>query len=339
MRWRTTGILGVLPALLCSAAAMAQAPSPTPALTQFIRNGWLRFQVNAGRVVMEGSRFGNSSSSSTSGAHTEKLTLRLSNGQRSVSYELSTPEEEVSFEIASADQLSIRRSGKPDSSVVPLQFTQVPGEPISLIVGRDPQQQLYRAATLWHLLITQPDECRQHLVPLLEILRPDWKLAETTAAMETKLLQAASVGRTSDRQRWAALVAQLADERFSKREAADRELRAAGRIVLSYLRGLDDNRLDAEQQYRIRRIIRSLSRQTGDDTAEGFAPQLVEDPEVWLALLSRQEEATRRLAARQLAAILEGPIRFDPAADAATRKAQIEQLRARIQGRQAQTPD
>jgi hypothetical protein len=334
MRWRT-GILGVLPALVCGAAAMAQAPAPTPTLTQFIRNGWLRFQVNAGRVVMEGSRFGNTSSSSSSGAGTEKLTLRLNNGERSVSYELSTPQEELSIEIASVDRLSIRRSGKQDSKIVPVQVTQVPDEPISLVVGRDPQQQVYRAATVWHLLIAQPDECRQHLIPLLEFLRPDWRLAETATAMETKLLQAASVGRLSDRQRWAALVAQLADERFSRREAADRELRSAGRVVLSYLRGLDLSRLDAEQQYRIRRIIRYLSRQTGDDTAEGFAPQLVEDPEVWLSLLSRQEEATRRLAARQLVAILEEPIRFDPAADAATRKSQIEQLRARIQGKQS----
>jgi hypothetical protein len=164
-------------------------------------------------------------------------------------------------------------------------------------------------------------------------------LAETAAAIETELFQAASVGRLPDRQRWAALVAQLADERFPRREAADRELRSAGRVVLSYLRGLELSRLDAEQQYRVRRIILSLSRQTGDDTAEGFAPQLSEDPDIWLAFLSRQEESTRRLAARQLAAILGEPIRFDPAADTATRKAQIEQLRARIHGKESQARD
>ena len=339
MRLRRAGILGVLSALLWGAAAMAQARWPTPTLTQFIRNGWLRFQVNAGRVAMEGSRFGNTSSSSSSPAGSEKLTIRFNNGERSVSYELSTPQEELSIEIASVDRISIRRSGKQDSTIVPVQFTQAPDEPISLVLGRDDQQQVFHAATIWHLLIAQPHESRQHLVPLLEFLRPDWKLAETAAAIETKLLQAASVGRRSDRQRWAALVAQLAEERFSRREAADRELRSAGRVVLSYLRGLELNRLDAEQQYRIRRIILSLSRQTGDDTAEGFAPQLIEDPDVWLALLSRQEESTRRLAARQLAAILDEPIRFDPVADTATRKAQIEQLRARIHGKESQPRD
>jgi hypothetical protein len=75
-----------------------------------------------------------------------------------------------------------------------------------------------------------------------------------------------------------------------------------------------------------------LSWQSGEDTADGVAAQLIADPDVWLVLLSRPEESTRRLAARQLAAILDQPIRFDPAADAPTRKAQLEQLRARIHG-------
>ena len=153
------------------------------------------------------------------------------------------------------------------------------------------------------------------------------------------MFQAASVGRLPDRRRWDPLVEQLADERFSRREAADRELRSAGPVVLSYLQGLDFNRLDAEQQYRIRRIVRSLSRQTGDDTAEKFAPQLLADPDLWLALLSRQEESARRLAARQLEAILGQPIRFDPAADNATRKTQIERLQAKIRSNRPEPKD
>ena len=50
------------------------------------------------------------------------------------------------------------------------------------------------------------------------------------------------------------------------------------------------------------------------------------------ALLSRQGESTRRLAAQHLTTILGQPISFDPAADPATRERQIEQLQARIEG-------
>jgi hypothetical protein len=337
MRWHPVGIAGVLAGLFWGISAVAQAPPPTPILTQATRNGRLRFQIIAGRINLAGSRFGNSSSSSTIPGGRERLTIRFSNAERSVSYERSTSQEEFSLEITSDDRICIRRSGTEGSRIVPVEFAQVPDEQISLTLGADDQQQVYRAATLWHLLLTQPDECRQHLIPVLELLRSDWNLTQTAAAMETQLLRAVSAGQPFDRQRWGAWVAQLADERFSKREEADRALRSAGRVVLSYLRRLDFNRLDAEQQFRIRRIILSLSRQAGEDTAERFAAELIGDPDIWLAFLSRPEESTRRLAARHLGAILGEPIRFDPAAEPHTRKAQIEQLRLQVhaQGSQA----
>jgi hypothetical protein len=297
------------------------------------RNGWLRFEVLSGRIVLSGSRPGSVSTNSSSSGRSEKLSIRLSNSQHLLRYERATPKEQLFVEITSGSRISIRRNGKDDADIVPVHFTQVPDEPISLALGAEDRTTVYRAPTLWHLLIMQPDQCRQHLVPLLQLLRPDWRLAETAAAMETALLRAASVGHHPDRARWNLLVEQLADQRFSRREAADHELRSAGPVALGYLRGLDFNRLDAEQQFRVRRIIRSLSRQTGGDTVEQFVAQLVSDPEIWLAMLSRPEESTRRLAARQLGVILGRPVRFDPAADPATQEDRIEQFRARIRGK------
>jgi hypothetical protein len=346
-----TGMVGVLGGLLLSFSSLghlscptegrvlAQALPPAPVLAQASRNKWLQFQIVSGRITLSSTRFGNISTSSSSSGRSEKLTIRFNNAQHSASYERSTSQEQLFVEVTSGTRISIRRSGKDDTAIVPVQFTQVPGEPTSLALGPEGQKKVYRAATLWHLLITQPDQCRQHLIPLLELLRADWKLAETAAAMEKALLRAASVGQLPDRRRWDLLVEQLADERFSRREAADRELRSAGKVALSYLRGLDFDRLDAEQQFRVRRIIRSLSLQTGDDTPEQFVWQLVGDGEIWLALLSRPQESTRRLAARQLGAILGRPIRFDPAADPATQKDQIEQLRARIRGKRTGARD
>ena len=331
-----TGIAGVAAALLWSSPVFAEAPSSTSALARMTQSGWLQFEVVSGRIVLSGSRSGSISTGSSSSGSNEKLSIRFSNSQRSLSYERSTPKEQLVVEITSSSRVSIRRNGKDDADVVPVHFTQVPDEPISLALGADERVAVYRAPTLWHLLIMQPEECQEHLLPLLQLLRPDWQLAETAAAMETALLRAASVGHLPDRTRWNRLVEQLADQRFARREAADRELRSAGPVVLGYLRELDFSRLDAEQQFRVRRIIRSLSTQAGGDTAEQFVAQLVSDPEIWLAMLSRREQSTRRLAARQLGVILDRTVPFDPTADPATRQEQIEQLRARIRGKYAE---
>ncbi len=328
-----TPAVGILLGLLCSAAMAAESLPATPLLRRAADNRWLLPQVVAGRITVGGSRLGNYSSRSSSSGKSEELSVRFNNAQRSMTYTCSTPREQLSVKIVSGDRISIAHSGKGDAKIVPVRFEQGPREPISLTLGRDDEEQVYRASTLWQLLLAHPQECRQHLVPLLDLLRPDWKLAETAAAMEAELLRAASTGQLPDRGRWAALVDQLADERFSEREAADRELRAAGRVVVGYLRGLDFGRLDAEQQFRVRRIIQWLSEQAGEDTAESFTPQVIGNPEIWLILLSRKEESTRRLAARQLGTILGEPIGFDPGAEPGAREAQLEALRARIRGK------
>jgi hypothetical protein len=146
-------------------------------------------------------------------------------------------------------------------------------------------------------------------------------------------VRAAAEGDLPDPGRWAVLVEQLGDERFSRREAADRELRSLGRVVSIYLQQLDASQLDAEQHYRVRRILMALSARTDNDTPPEVAQWLAGDPVVWLAMLSRDDEPTRRLAAERLKALLDGPIAFDPAADAATRQGQIDELRLRISGR------
>ena len=84
----------------------------------------------------------------------------------------------------------------------------------------------------------------------------------------------------------------------------------------------------------MRRIIELCHGQTTADTAEQAAAQLVGDPLVWLALLDRPQEPTRRAAAKQLAALTGEPIGIDPAADPATQKAQREKLRVKLEAGQ-----
>ena len=109
--------------------------------------------------------------------------------------------------------------------------------------------------------------------------------------------------------------------------------------MLSYLQQLDFGRLDAEQQFRVHRIIDDISERLGDDSPEQVASWLAGDQSVWLALLARPDAAVRRQAARQLAAMLDGPIPVDPEADPSTQKTQLEQLRIRLKRRPKTTND
>ena len=89
--------------------------------------------------------------------------------------------------------------------------------------------------------------------------------------------------------------------------------------------------MDAEQQFRVDRIAESFRGQTASDTTEQVAALLAADPSVWLALLERRQEATRRAAAKQLGVLLGEPIGVDPVADPATQKERREQLRAKLE--------
>jgi hypothetical protein len=189
---------------------------------------------------------------------------------------------------------------------------------------------VFRTRNLWQLLLTQPNECQQYLVPLLEMLRPNWNLAETTTRVEERLLQEANGDGDASRVRWAGLVTQLGDESFAKREAADRALRTGNASAIAYLRQLDISHLDTEQQFRINRILEAMAVQNGDDSVEQVAATLATDPALWLALLGRPEPSTRRTAARELAKLLGQAIPVDPAADPGSQKDKRDQLRARI---------
>lgn len=327
--WRRSTIAAVaLAGLLCRPAAGADTPAATPILAQMARNGYVRFNVTSGRITLSGRRHGNISSTSSSGGRSEKLRMQVSDGKPSLSYQRTDSKERLSIEIDGAGGIHISRSGLEDSSIVPLEFSQDPGEPMTLTLGAEGRRERHRAAGLWHLLITRRRQCREHLVPVLELLRENWQLAQTGDAIEAALLRMAAAGATPDHRQWAALVEQLADDRFSKRQAADRRLRAAGETVLGFLYQLDFARLHAEQQIRVRRIIRALSRQTGDDEPEAVARRLLADQTVWLALLGREDESTRKAAARQLSALLGEPIQFDPDAEAEVRDGQIEKIQA-----------
>jgi len=78
--------------------------------------------------------------------------------------------------------------------------------------------------------------------------------------VERQMLELARTSRVPDRGRWEALVAKLADDSYSRREAAVRALRQQGLAVVPFLRSQDWQLLDAEQRFRLRRILQERNK-------------------------------------------------------------------------------
>ncbi|MCE5266631.1 MAG: hypothetical protein LLG00_01925 [Planctomycetaceae bacterium] len=292
---------------------------------------WLWFSIVNGRVVLRWTQLATVSQTTQGLAKQESFRFAAENNQPRLHYERSTHKDTLKVDVVGAgDDLHISRT--PQKSKEPaLDFRQVPGQPVVLTVGVGKDQKIVRAADLWALLIETPPEFAKELLPLLDMLRPGVKLADAVSEVETSLLEIRTGHAVADQSAWAALVRQLGDDSFSRREAADRELRSRDPATVAYLRRLDLSKLDAEQRFRIRRILEAATAQSDDDSPEQAAASLAGVPAVWLALLARPDIATRKAAARQLASLLGGPIEVDPVADPATQKQQREHLRQRIE--------
>ncbi|NQT14237.1 MAG: hypothetical protein HQ582_15890 [Planctomycetes bacterium] len=315
------------------AEEVAKPLPPTAMLTEVVRLGWLRARIVSGRITFGATRSGNMNNAGKSQGHEEQVSIRVAGQNLTASYEMSTADEEFRLDVTGAAEFHVRRAPKGDSQFPAVSLRQVGDKPLNLTLGSPPDDRVYRAASLWHLFLMEPEACRVHLAPLLRSLDRQWNLAGTAKQVEASLRHAAAEGGLPDPRRWAVLVGQLGDERFSRRAAADRELRAMGRVVFTYLRGLDRDQLDTEQHYRVRRIVMALSANMDNDFPPEIARWLAGDPVVWLALLARDDESTRRLAAERLEALLGEPIEFDPAAEPSVRAEQIERLRERIETR------
>ena len=294
---------------------------------------FFRFRIVEGRVTFACRNFATFQNQRSYGiGRKESVNLGNENGHSTLRYERTTPNEQFTVNVAgSSDKATISRTPRGRSAFAAVEFQQRPTEKATLTLGAGDHRRVFQAADLWQLAIVRPKECREHLFPVLDLLRPDLKTAAMVTRVEACLLARAREDATVDRARWAALVEQLGDDQFTKREAADRALRAGAASALNYLRQLDFKRLDAEQQFRVSRIIRKLAGNSEDDSADAVAASLLHDPAVWLALLERPEKATRQTAARRLAALLGEPIDVDPAAEPDTQKAKRERLRMRIE--------
>jgi hypothetical protein len=317
--------------LLLTAATWAQDRSYMSTFNSAIRGQWMQFNIVAGRIHLESTRVGQVDTGPNTANRKDHLSIHPENGETSMTYDGLNSKEQFTINANDDFFVHLRLVPKNNPQAVAVEFTQKSRGKSILIIGTEDNQKVFAADSIWHLFLLYPEPARKHLAPLVQALQPNWKLAETAETIERELLRHGDAMPGFDRANWMRWVDQLGEEDFARRQAADRALRAADPALLVFLQQLDFNQLDPEQQFRLRRIIQAISEKMGNDSPEQVASWLAGDSAVWLALLNRPDVATRRIAAKQLAAVLEGPIPVDPAADPASQKTQLEQLSAQLE--------
>jgi hypothetical protein len=323
--------------LLCLLVQHASAVRAESArnLSLIARSGWVRFHVVLGRIEVANipsSQTRTATSGGEGDGQFEKLTISGDTDIPSVRYERVTPEGMVAITVIDGDRIEIDQTPTRSQQVVPVSLRQLPGADLMLIVGTAPDAQTYRAPTLWHLLIASPEVCRTHLLPLLKVMQPSWRFEETLAIATDELIREADANDFSMRRDARRLIAKLDSADFATREQTQQQLRQLGIGILPYLNRASDGALTREQQRRLE-LVRVELRGNEVDSPQRLARWLVEDEQIWLAMLAHDELPIRTFAANHLAKRFAKPIDYDPAGNSLDRSQQIARIRSRIERR------
>ncbi len=315
-------------------AALAFYPSlsadETDARSVVVRSKWVRFDVISGRITASRARFGKEKTVSIDDAATgvrESFSVRHTGTAPSVTYERNEPKEQISIEIVQGSQVSIHAMslGPTDDA---LEFRQPQKGNLSLTITRKNEPFQYKAETFWHLMLAEPNVCQTHLVPILQLLRNDWRLAETATEIQRELVRQTAQPQVSNGE-VQRLVRRLDSPKFLVRQSAGRKLRQLGPEAFAHLTRMNQRSMSTEQRSRIREVLRSLKVEASD-VPERFAAQMNGDPSIYLVLLADKDFPTRKAAKAHLENLTGTQIEFDPAIEGEALREEVAQLRRRL---------
>ena len=228
----------MLAVLLFGHSAFGQSRKMHSSLAGQLRMFQLR--VVSGRITASGpASHQNLTSNYLGNQRREHLSIDLGGGRPDVTYERTAADERLSCEIEDGSKVTIQLVPRSASERTTVIFYQPSEGTLTLTVTTDAGSHTYHAPTLWQLLMFEPEICREHLVPLLELMRPSWQLGPQAQEVENALCKEPAVKATIDHARWHATIRELASDRFVERERAEQQLIAIGPIVVPYLRSLD----------------------------------------------------------------------------------------------------
>jgi hypothetical protein len=298
----------------------------------FDRTGWVRFHLVLGRVEVANINSSQTRTKTTgepAGESYEKLLISADTEVPSLRYERHTADGILSIEVINGKRVEIKRRSTDASTKAPLHFRQIPGSDLVLSVGPDAARNVYRAPSLWHMMLESPGVVRAELAPILEWMQPSWDFDGLIRRAQDDLIRQAQTNPFVTWRTGRRLIAKLDSKSFAERQNSAYQLRRIGVGLLPYLDQLDPLDLSREQEARLQRIRHQLSPKT-PDSPERIATWLVEDERAWLAMLAHEELPIRQFAAEHLAKRARNSLDFDPTAEAAVRAEQVARLKKRL---------
>ncbi len=325
--WRRTACSVAL--LLAHEVALTCPGQDRPVIPLPAESPIVRFEIVMGRLTALHLNAGQTRTSrgTDSGCETrESMHVNCEGAVPLVRYERQSATQRTTIEFTNGNRVSMRREPLGDGECTPLELQQLSNGELTVVVGDGDKRREWSAASFWHLLLAEPRLCEQEIVPLLKLLRPAWDFSDAAERIEAALYQTAHSGQIVPRARLAELVGELAHSDFQRRQAADRQLRAAGPMALPYLATLNPNQLTCEQRQRIRRVRESMANAAAD-SPERVGLWLVDDEQIWLTLLNHPDAENRHMAVLRLMEIRPELTNFDPYGDELYRQEQLAQMR------------
>lgn len=321
----------LLSCLLSQHASSVLADSPRD-VSLLARSHWAQFQIVLGRIEVANIH-SSQSRTATSGSEPdelfEKLTISGDTDIPSVAYERVTEESVVVIAVVNGTRVEIDRLPNATNQVSPLSYRQHPGADVVLRIGDEAGAQVYRATTLWHLILAAPSICEEHLFPLLVYMQPSWQFEKTLDIATDELIREAASSEFQMRKAARRLVAKLKSADFTTRQQAQQQLGELGLGVLPYLNRLSSSELTREQQRRIDEICQTL-RGSEADSPERIALWLVEDERAWISMLGHDELPIRAFAATHLTKRYTKGLDFDPSGTPLERRQQLAKIRTNV---------
>ena len=220
-RW--TAILPVVAFAALLVAVTAPVAGQTREMNSSLAGQLRMFQLRvvSGRIAAT-SRASqqNLTSNHTDGQRRERLAIDLAGGWPNVTYERATSDEKLSFEIVKGSQVMIQVVPRSPVDHPTITFVQPTNGSLTLTVEFAGRVTTYHAPTVWHLLVIDAEACHEHLVPLLQIMRPSWPLERHARQAEELLCVTDSRRVLLDRAAWQQSLDALANDRYAQRASA-----------------------------------------------------------------------------------------------------------------------